>query len=78
MWFTVCTMTTVGYGDTVAETPIGRLITVITILSGAFIMSIVIAVQASLFQLNRQGKQALIEVTTQKTALLAIVAAIRY
>jgi hypothetical protein len=31
-----------------------------------------------LFQLNSQGKQALITVTTQKSALIAIIAAMRY
>ena len=44
MWFTIISMTTVGYGDSVTSTPVGRFVTVITILVGAYIMSIVIAV----------------------------------
>ena len=62
-WFVIISMTTVGYGDTITTTPVGRFIDIITILMGAYIMSIVIAVQSSLFQLNQVGKQALIEVT---------------
>lgn len=44
MWYTIISMTTVGYGDEVASTPIGRFFAIITILAGAYIMSIVIAV----------------------------------
>jgi len=60
MWYTIISMTTVGYWDEVASTPIGRFFAIITILAGAYIMSIVIAVQASIFQLNSVGKQAVI------------------
>lgn len=42
-------MTTVGYGDIVTSTPVGRFVAIIAIMSGSYIMSIVIAVQASLF-----------------------------
>ena len=41
-------------------------------------MSIVIAVQASIFQLNSVGKQAVIQVTEQKAAVNAIIAALKY
>jgi hypothetical protein len=37
-------MSTVGYGDVVATTPAGRVITVVLIFVGAYIMSIMIAV----------------------------------
>jgi hypothetical protein len=53
-------MTTVGYGDEVASTPLGRFLAIFTILSGAWIMSIVIAVQTSLFQLDSAGKKSLV------------------
>ncbi len=52
MWCSVISMTTVGYGETVAATPMGRFITIILILAGSYIMSIVIAVQASFFSLS--------------------------
>jgi len=44
LWFTIISMTTVGYGDEVTSTPVGRFIAIVTILAGAYIMSIVIAV----------------------------------
>ena len=43
-WYTIITMTTVGYGDIVASTSIGRFVTILAIIVGGYIMSIVIAV----------------------------------
>lgn len=60
MWYTMVSMTTVGYGDEVASTPLGRFLAIFTILSGAWIMSIVIAVQTSLFQLDSAGKKSIV------------------
>jgi voltage-gated potassium channel len=78
VWFTLITMSTVGYGDVVASTPMGRFITIIMIFSGAYLTTLLIAVQASLLSLQETGKSAIVEVTEQKSALGAIVAALRF
>jgi hypothetical protein len=62
-WYAIITMTTVGYGDVVASTSMGRFVAIMTIMAGAYIMSIVIAVQSSFFELSRDGKIAIKDVT---------------
>jgi hypothetical protein len=45
-WYVVVSMTTVGYGDTVASTVPGRMIAIIAILFGAFILSLAVSLIA--------------------------------
>ena len=72
------TMTTVGYGDMVASTAIGRKIAILTIVSGAYIITLIIAVQSSLFQMTKESQKNLNNMAEQKAALRAICAAMRY
>lgn len=77
MWYTVVTMTTVGFGDVVARTPVGRFITIGIIFAGAYLTALTIAVQANLLSLKESGKEAMITTTEQKSAIDLIVAALR-
>jgi len=77
MWYTVVTMTTVGFGDVVARTPVGRFITIGIIFAGAYLTALSIAVQANLLSLKESGKEAMITTTEQKSAIDLIVAALR-
>jgi len=47
-------MTTVGYGDVVAVSPFGRLISIVNALWGAFIISMLVAFIGKIFALNEQ------------------------
>lgn len=49
MWWALVTLTTVGYGDTVPHTALGRAIAVLTIFSGVGLISILTAIIASIF-----------------------------
>jgi voltage-gated potassium channel len=46
LWLVFITGTTVGYGGLVPKTMIGRSITIVVIVGGTFLMSIIIATMA--------------------------------
>ena len=76
-WYTIITMTTVGYGDMCASTPVGRFVAIFTIMVGSWIMAIVIAVQASLFELGKEEQLSIRDVSRQRGAVKVIIAALR-
>ena len=78
MWFTITTISTVGYGDRVPTTPVGRFVTIVAIIWGAYLMALFIAVQSQLLALSDTEKETMIEASEQKSALSAIVAALRF
>ena len=49
MWWAIVTLGTVGYGDVVPITPLGRLVATVTILSGLIIMALPIGIVANAF-----------------------------
>lgn len=51
IWVIIITICTIGYGDLVPFSPIGRIIIIITSFWGAFIISILIVVAANFIQL---------------------------
>jgi voltage-gated potassium channel len=53
IWMTMTTMTTVGYGDYVPQTPVGRIIGSLCITWGALILSVTVVVLTSAFSMNR-------------------------
>jgi len=70
-------MTTVGYGDVVVNTPVGRFITIMMIFAGVYLTALLIAVQSNLLALKESGKSAIVRSTEQKSALDVIVAGLR-
>jgi voltage-gated potassium channel Kch len=77
IWYTLITMTTVGYGDVVVNTPVGRFIAIFMIFTGAYLTALLIAVQSNLLSLRESGKSAIVQSTEQKSALDLIVAGLR-
>ena len=59
IWFTVVTLTTIGYGDFSPETPPGKVVTIILAFWGALLLSLLVVVMSSIFNLNEQEKIAL-------------------
>ena len=60
MWWSVITITTVGYGDTFPITPLGRIITALTALAGISVIAIAAGLIASGFdEAIAEGKKKL-------------------
>lgn len=53
VWMTMITMTTVGYGDIVPQTPIGRIIGSLCVTWGALLLSVMVVVLTNAFSLNK-------------------------
>lgn len=60
LWYTLITMTTVGYGDVTAVTPVGRFLTIVMIFTGLYLTALLIAVQSNLLSLKEEGKSAIV------------------
>ena len=60
MWLTIITMTTVGYGDLYPRTIFGRVIDVILVVWGTFIVSLMVVVLTNTLNMDQSEKRALI------------------
>lgn len=49
LWYSLITMSSVGYGGYTASTPMGRGMTILTALIGAFLLAILVAIITDLF-----------------------------
>ena len=58
VWFVVMTMLGAGYGDIVPATPIGRVIAIMTVVSGAIIVALLIALVTDAYQLDETKVEA--------------------
>lgn len=52
LWLTVITLTTVGYGDIFAVTIPGRLVTMVLALWGTVLISLMVVIASSIFDLD--------------------------
>lgn len=60
LWLTIITMTTVGYGDFYPRTTFGRIIDVILVIWGTFIVSLMVVVLTNTLNMDQSEKRALI------------------
>jgi hypothetical protein len=65
-------MTTVGYGDVYAISSLGRNISILNALWGAFIISLLMGSIQGIFALSERQKKAVAEITSSKTAAASI------
>ena len=59
IWFTIITMTSVGYGGIVASTPLGRAVTIISTIVGAFLLSLLVAIITDWFIMEERQTDAI-------------------
>ena len=74
----IVTMTTVGFGDYVPYTTLGKIVTMITALWGAFIISLLIVSVSAIFTLSPKQKVAYEKLVRVRTAAKWIISAMRY
>jgi hypothetical protein len=60
LWLTIITMTTVGYGDYYPRTTFGRIIDVVLVVWGTFIVSLMVVVLTNTLNMDQSEKRALI------------------
>lgn len=52
-------MASVGYGDMVATTPLGRLTTIFTVITGAILLSLLVAIIVGWFKIEEEKTEAI-------------------
>lgn len=78
IWCTVITMGTVGFGDVVAVSHIGRFIMMATTIWGTFLFTLVIVAFGSMFNLNPHQKKAMHHLLVTRKAALTLTSAFKY
>lgn len=69
VWYILISMTTVGYGNIVASTPVGRALAITAIIVGAFLLSLLVGLILAWFELESDKEDA---ITTIEESFLAV------
>lgn len=78
IWCVIITMTTVGYGDVFAVSTIGRCVSIVNALWGAFVIGLLVSSIQDLKELSDNQKKAVAEITNSKKAAQSVSAGITY
>ncbi|TNV86697.1 hypothetical protein FGO68_gene1800 [Halteria grandinella] len=78
VWAVVITMGTVGFGDVVPVSPIGRIIMMITSIWGAFMFSLVLVAFSMIFNMSPHQKKAMHHLLLSRKAASTIALAFRF
>ena len=78
IWVIVVSITTVGFGDLVPYSYIGRVIIMIAAFWGAFLISLLIVTVSKTFELSRNQKKAMHHLFLTRKAASSITSAMRY
>ena len=72
IWFTVITLTTIGYGDVSPGSTPGKVITIVLAFWGAIFLALLVATVSNIFNLSHNEEQALRHVRLTRHAAAAI------
>jgi hypothetical protein len=78
VWVIVVSITTVGFGDLVPYSYMGRIIIMISAFWGAFLISLMIVTIGQTFELTRNQKKAMHHLFLTRKAATSITCAMRY
>lgn len=71
-WYTIITMTSVGYGGIIASTPLGRGVTIVTTITGAFLLSLLVAIITEWFIMSEKQTDAIGQMRKERIAVEAV------
>lgn len=71
-------MSSVGYGNLIATTFFGRLTTLVIIIIGAFLLSLLVAIITDIFTLDENKADALDKIRSDQLAVNLVVKAFKY
>lgn len=78
LWFVIITMSSVGYGGVIASTPVGRGITIVTAIIGAFLLSLLVAIITDWFVMDETKAEAISTMQKDRFAVAAVRTAFQY
>lgn len=78
MWFTVITLTTIGYGDISPGTVPGKIVTILLAFWGAIFIALLVSIVSNIFNLSNRQEKALRQLRLTRQASKAICASIEY
>lgn len=76
MWYVIITMSSVGYGDMYAVTPVGRFFTLAAVLLGVIFLSTMVAIVTDSLQLSEKEALSVHKVKDQRRSARLIQAAL--
>lgn len=78
IWYTIISMTSVGYGDMVASTHMGRACAVFTIVNGALLLALLVGIVLDWFQLRDHQIETINKIQESRLAVKSVRAALEY
>jgi len=78
LWFTIITMSSVGYGNIISTTPLGRFVTIIIAISGAFLLSLLVAIITDWFVMAESQTDAIEKMEKDKCAVDFVKCGLRF
>lgn len=78
IWYVLISMLTVGYGNIVASTPLGRTFILFAIIVGSFLLALLVGLIMDWFDLTEEKIKALHEISERSFAVKSITAALQY
>lgn len=72
IWYVIVSMTSVGFGNIVASTHVGRALAVFTILNGAFLIALLVGLILSWFELGEVKTQTINKIEESQLAIQMI------
>jgi len=78
IWFTVITLTTIGYGDISPGTQPGMLLTILLAFWGALLLSLLVVTVSSIFNLDEDQQMALRHLRITRQAAKTILTGLKY
>jgi hypothetical protein len=78
IWYTIISMTSVGYGEMVASTHMGRVWAVFTIVNGAFLLALLVGLVLGWIELEDYKKDTINKIQESRLAVKAVRRALEY